>query len=219
MLDEIHQKLYQDPQDHNHYTFGKIGEHNVVIACLAFGRTGLVSATEVAMEMKLSFKSIRFGLMVGVGGGVPSEEVDIRLGDVVVSRPFMNHPGMIQYDLSKTGPSGQNVRTGSLNFPPQILLNALTAMEANSWRGQFDITKHAHALGDRLPKFTYHRGLVMIVRVKVPSQRCRFLLPYNKARSGHGIRQYVILSVRNLGRSSSPTLLRNIQVLATLKSP
>jgi nucleoside phosphorylase len=88
MLDEIHPKLYQDPQDHNHYTFGKIGEHNVVIACLPLGRTGLVSATEVAMQMRLSFKSIRFGLMVGVGGGVPSEEVDIRLGDVVVSRPL-----------------------------------------------------------------------------------------------------------------------------------
>jgi hypothetical protein len=34
-----------------------------------------------------SFESIRFGLIVGIGGGVPSRENDIRLGDVVVSKP------------------------------------------------------------------------------------------------------------------------------------
>jgi hypothetical protein len=71
----------------------------------------------------------------------------------------MNHPGVVQYDLGKTVPFGQNIRTGSLNSPPQILLNAITAMDADSWRGQLDITKHVQALCDRLPKFTYPRGL------------------------------------------------------------
>ena len=37
--------------------------------------------------MLLSFPNIRFGLLVGIGGGVPSEENDIRLGDIVVSKP------------------------------------------------------------------------------------------------------------------------------------
>ena len=36
--------------------------------------------------MLISFKNIRFGVLVGVGGGVPTEE-DVRLGDVVVSVP------------------------------------------------------------------------------------------------------------------------------------
>ena len=36
--------------------------------------------------MLSSFESIRFGLMVGIGGGIPSEKHDIRLGNVAVSK-------------------------------------------------------------------------------------------------------------------------------------
>jgi hypothetical protein len=39
------------------------------------------SAAAVAVQMKSAFQPVRFGLMVGIGGGVPSEEADIRLGD------------------------------------------------------------------------------------------------------------------------------------------
>jgi hypothetical protein len=42
-------------------------------------------AAIVANNMRRSFP-IKFGLMVGVGGGVWSKKDDIRLGDVVVSR-------------------------------------------------------------------------------------------------------------------------------------
>ena len=34
---------------------------------------------------KSFFRSIRFGLMVDIGGGVPGKGADIRLGDVVVA--------------------------------------------------------------------------------------------------------------------------------------
>jgi hypothetical protein len=37
--------------------------------------------------MLSTFKRLRFGLMVRIGGGVPSQDNDIRLGDVVVSMP------------------------------------------------------------------------------------------------------------------------------------
>lgn len=37
--------------------------------------------------MLRSFPQIRFGLMVGIGGGEPSMNADIRLGDVVVGVP------------------------------------------------------------------------------------------------------------------------------------
>ena len=43
----------------------------------------MISAAKVATQVLSSFKWLRFGLMVGIGGGVPSEENDIRLGDVV----------------------------------------------------------------------------------------------------------------------------------------
>lgn len=40
MLDEEHQDLPQDANDTNLYTLGRIGEHNVVLACLPEGQTG-----------------------------------------------------------------------------------------------------------------------------------------------------------------------------------
>jgi nucleoside phosphorylase len=79
--------LPSNPKDSNAYTLGSIGPHNVVAACLRSGVYGNNSAVEVATHMLNSFESIRFGLMVGIGGGVPSRENDIRLGDVVVSKP------------------------------------------------------------------------------------------------------------------------------------
>src|SRR6266566_1436063 len=82
LLDEEHEDIPQDPNDTNLYTLGRIGEHNIVIACLPAGQTGTNSAAVVAVQMKAKFTSIRFGLMVGIGGGVPSDESDIRLGDV-----------------------------------------------------------------------------------------------------------------------------------------
>lgn len=96
MLDEEHEHLGQDVDDANIYTLGQIGEHNIVIACLPAGQMGTNSAAAVAVQMKLAFKSIRFSLMIGIGGGVPSREPDIRLGDVVVSQPHMGRSGVVQ---------------------------------------------------------------------------------------------------------------------------
>jgi hypothetical protein len=98
MLDEEHDILHQE-DDTTIYTLGSIGEHNVVVACLPDGQTGTTSAAAVAMKMKSAFKSIRFGLIVGIGDGVPSEAADIRLGDVVISRPDKTRGGVVQYDL------------------------------------------------------------------------------------------------------------------------
>jgi hypothetical protein len=70
------------------YTLGRIGDHNVVIPCLPKGQTGLVSAAAVAVQMKSTFTSVRFGLMVGTGG-VPRSNPEIRLGDVVISQPHL----------------------------------------------------------------------------------------------------------------------------------
>ena len=60
----------------------------------------------VAVQMKSKFVSIQFGLMVGIGSGVPSAESELQLGDVVISQPYMHHGGVVQYDLGKTGAGG-----------------------------------------------------------------------------------------------------------------
>src|SRR4051794_16860392 len=87
MLDEEYEPLPQNQEDENIYTLGRIGPHHIVIACLPAGRRGPGSAAIVASQMRSSFRALRFGLLVGIGGGVPSIERDIRLGDVVVSQP------------------------------------------------------------------------------------------------------------------------------------
>jgi nucleoside phosphorylase len=69
----------------NDYTLGKVGRHDVVIAVLPDGEYGTSSAAMVARDMLQSFPNIRIGLMVGIGGGAPSQKHDIRLGDIVVS--------------------------------------------------------------------------------------------------------------------------------------
>jgi nucleoside phosphorylase len=132
MLDETHEDSYRNANANNTniYTLGCIGGHNVAIACLPYGQTGTNSATMAAAQMKFVFPLIQFSLMVGSGGGVPRADCDIRLGDVVVCRPGPSHGGVVQYDFGKTTENGFK-RTGFLNAPPALLLNAITKLEAN----------------------------------------------------------------------------------------
>jgi nucleoside phosphorylase len=152
MLDEELDTPPYDAHDTNLYTCGRIGEHNVVIACLPEGQTGTSSAATVAVQMKSTFSSTRFGLMVGIGGGVPSGEADVRLGDVVVSKPHKTHGGVVQYDSGKATPSGFE-RTGSLNTPPTVLLNAVANLRAKHMRGRGRLLQYSSKLNS-LPDFS-----------------------------------------------------------------
>jgi nucleoside phosphorylase len=152
MLDEEHTTPeHNNAHDTNIYTCGTIGKHNVVIACLPGGQIGTNSAAAVANQMKSTFTSTRFGLMVGIGGGVPSE-IDIRLGDIVVSQPHMVHGGVVQYDSGKTTPGGFQ-RTGSLNSPPEILLSAVSKVQAQHKRQRGQLSEYLLKLAKRLPEF------------------------------------------------------------------
>jgi nucleoside phosphorylase len=148
MLDEEHPNLERDPADNdeNLYALGSIGGHNIAIVCLPAGRIGNNPAAAVATQMRATFKAIRFGLMVGIGGGVPSAEADVRLGDVVVSQPHGTFAGAVQYDAGKTTPSGFE-RTGALNSPPQMLLQAVARVRANELRGRSKFHEHVSKLG------------------------------------------------------------------------
>ncbi|OQE40897.1 hypothetical protein PENCOP_c005G06057 [Penicillium coprophilum] len=130
MLEKLHHPLSQPKSDHNAYTFGSVGGHNIVIACLPSGVYGTTSAAVVLAHMLPTFPSLRFGLMVGIGGGVPSKDADIRLGDVVISMPTATSGGVVQYDYGKTLRDGCFKRTGSLNKPPQYLLTAISQMRS-----------------------------------------------------------------------------------------
>jgi nucleoside phosphorylase len=126
MLDYIHPDLPKLPNDYNTYTLGSIGKHNIVIACLPKGKYGNNPAAAVATRMVGTFPSIKVGLMVGIGGGIPP---NVRLGDVVVSTPVDKYPGVVQWDFGKAEKYGEFKRTGALNNPPSALLTALTKLE------------------------------------------------------------------------------------------
>jgi nucleoside phosphorylase len=128
MLDESHPRLKRENGDDNEYTLGRIGVHNVVIACLPAGLMGNGPAAIVAINMQRSFP-IKLGLMVGVGGGVWSKKNDIRLGDVVVGQPTGTYGGVVQWDFGKIGKDGKFQRTGLLNKPPLVLLHALQSLK------------------------------------------------------------------------------------------
>ncbi|KAL2801993.1 hypothetical protein BJX63DRAFT_441534 [Aspergillus granulosus] len=130
MLDAIHPPPTQPETDHNVYTLGSVSGHNVAIACLPSGVYGTTSAAIVLAHMLPTFLSLRFALMVGIGGGVPSKK-DIRLGDVVVSMPAEGFGGVIQYDYGKTLSDGKLHRTGSLNKPPHYLLTAMSKIRCD----------------------------------------------------------------------------------------
>ncbi|PVH99572.1 purine and uridine phosphorylase, partial [Periconia macrospinosa] len=149
MLDTKHTDLPKPPNDPNAYTLGSVGEHNVVIACLPKGKIGNNPAATVAAWMISTFPSIKFGLVVGIGGGVPPK---VRLGDVVVSTPVANFPGVVQWDSGKTKEGGDFERTGALNNPPNALLSALTKLETEHDLRGSKIPEYLEELKEKWPR-------------------------------------------------------------------
>ncbi|KAN0076279.1 hypothetical protein V8E54_006421 [Elaphomyces granulatus] len=149
MLDEEHPDLLQAENDTNTYTLGRIGQHNVVLACLPSGTTGISAAATAARDLLRSFPKVR--------RGNPGDDLgeDIRLGDVVVSSPEGNCGGVLQYDLGKT----VTVLIGSLNKPPTVLMTAVSKLRAWHLRKGNGIRGHVDSMLESNPamqqKFKY----------------------------------------------------------------
>ncbi|KAL2848393.1 hypothetical protein BJY01DRAFT_233960 [Aspergillus pseudoustus] len=122
--------------DSNHYILGEMGGHKVVAACLPDGEYGTNSAADVAANMRRTFPSIKFALLVGIGGGVPTAANDMRLGDVVVSRPTGTDPGVIQYDMGKARENGLFTPSGFLHPPPRLIMTALGKLRSDPYSSQ-----------------------------------------------------------------------------------
>lgn len=130
MLDEEHECPLSQEEDPNQYICGKMSGHNVVIAYLPHGQQGIGAAANVAVHMKRSFPSASLRLLVGIGGGVPSQAHDIRLGDVVVSMPSGTHSGVVQYDLGRETVDDFE-RKGVTDPPDPKWRNAVVAMRSD----------------------------------------------------------------------------------------
>ncbi|KAK7423653.1 hypothetical protein QQX98_000843 [Neonectria punicea] len=123
MLDEVHEDLPRPRNDSNTYTLGSIEHHNIVIACLPTAQYGTNNAANVLTHLVRTFPSIHLGLMVGIGGGVPSK-ADIRLGDIVVGTRVM------QYDMGKIVRDGQIQPTAIPKIPQQLLGTVVSTLRS-----------------------------------------------------------------------------------------
>lgn len=155
MLDEEYDPIGdQDLQDDNNYVLGRVHKHNVVLVCLPAGVMGNNPAAAVAKDLVRTFPAIRFGLMVGIGGGIPnlSKKIDIRLGDVVVSQPDNTWGGVVQYDKGKRLSKDDFKLKGHLNKPPNVLLAALQTLKATHDRKDSFMSEHIATMLEDNPK-------------------------------------------------------------------
>jgi nucleoside phosphorylase len=91
---------------------------------------GVVKAAHCAATVCQQYPNVRFALMIGIGAGIPRfPKHDIRLGDIAVSIPRDNHPGVLAYDFGKYEFNGKFNLKGSLDKPPQILISADESLE------------------------------------------------------------------------------------------
>ncbi|KAJ5641187.1 hypothetical protein N7490_005187 [Penicillium lividum] len=151
MLDERHDKpngFIQHQADTNSYTWGRVGEHNVVIASLPAGLYGTTSAATTASNLLSSLPQIRIGLLVGIGGGIarPEQGRDIRLGDIVVGQPQGTTGGVIQHDLGKAITNRKWERKDFLGLPPRVLLQALASLQAEHEMGESRVPEFLRAI-------------------------------------------------------------------------
>ncbi|PLB51310.1 purine and uridine phosphorylase [Aspergillus steynii IBT 23096] len=137
LLDEEHQALDQDESDDNNYVLGRMGTHNVAIAFPGARIYGTYGAGRAATNMLRTFLNIKFGLLVGVGGGVPkppnAEDAyqDIRLGDVVVSQPNEGHGGVLEFAMGNLN-NDENIKPMShFDKPPAHILKAVKLLRSD----------------------------------------------------------------------------------------
>lgn len=84
------------------YHLGRIAKHNVILCYIPRNENDISATVKRAEDMLRTFQGIRVAILVGIGGGVPSRQHDIRLGDIVVSAVGDETPGMLQYDYDIT---------------------------------------------------------------------------------------------------------------------
>ncbi|PSK43635.1 hypothetical protein B9Z65_7149 [Elsinoe australis] len=160
LFDIRHEKLSKPRSDPNAHYLGSSENHNIVIVCLPKGRYGQTAAATAATHMISTFPNIKFGLMVGIGGGVPPK---VRLGDVAVSVPVDQYPGVVQWDMGKAEDGGKFKRTGALNSPPTALLAAVGNLETThaieGSRTQLLLDQMAEKLPNTDKNFTSYEAL------------------------------------------------------------
>ncbi|KAJ4855375.1 ankyrin repeats (3 copies) domain-containing protein [Trichoderma breve] len=147
LLDEQHEQLPSAAKDDNSYLLGHYGTN---------------AAAQTAVHMIRTFSNIRFGLLVGVGGGAPNRPDpddpfnDLRLGDVVVGVAKGSHGGVLQYDMGKWKNDTDFPIESHLNKPPKVLSKAIELLQSEHDFGEGHMSHYIHQMALKAAKL---RGL------------------------------------------------------------
>lgn len=154
LFDASHRGIPVSRHDQNAYAFGSMCKHNVVATCLPDGEYGTNPAADVASNMKRSFPHLRICLLVGIGGGVPSQ-TDIRLGDVVVSKRHGANPGVLPYDMEKALDTGVFQINGCLDSAPRRVRSVLSEMQSDPALAKDPLSDYLQKIQDLDEQYRY----------------------------------------------------------------
>lgn len=121
--------------DPNHYTTGRVGKYNVVLALLP--NMGTIDAASAAASMRSSYRALKLALLVGVCGGVPRGEQgeEVLLGDVIISK------SVVRYDFGRQYPDRfvrKNTIGDNLGWPNKDIRNLLVWFETDHGIGELE---------------------------------------------------------------------------------
>ncbi|KAL4932433.1 nucleoside phosphorylase domain-containing protein [Aspergillus undulatus] len=136
MFNEVYGKSPRTrvPHDENSYELGQIGRNKVVMAYAPNRDPSMDTARRISAQMKATFPSIRMGVMVTIGSGIPTASEDIRLGDVVVGTPDRNFNGLIgfrQLNVQEDKNRAELTDTPAFKDYPRLLVSAARALGAD----------------------------------------------------------------------------------------
>jgi nucleoside phosphorylase len=121
-----------DKGDNNTYTFGWMGDINIVLFLLLTNGDRKLDATAAAVRLESGFPKLKLAILVGICGGVPGSvmEEDMLLGDVIIS------DGLLQHDFGKQLPGGYQIYKDTDNQPRQIpdyIMGLLKLLQTDHW--------------------------------------------------------------------------------------
>jgi hypothetical protein len=151
ILDKRHNPLPSHPYDDNVYTFDRIGDHNLIIAYLSFGVINIISAVNIARDIFYIFNSIRFDFIIDIGSGISNSGNNIRLNDIMISKPTKIFENVIQYNFRKTIQDKHFTRTDSLNRSPDILLEAVANLHTKHIMENYKLSEYLSAIIGKYP--------------------------------------------------------------------
>ncbi|KAI1453619.1 nucleoside phosphorylase domain-containing protein [Annulohypoxylon moriforme] len=114
----------------NRFIFGRIGNHSAVLAFQPeIFQPGIDNATRLGEDLVKIFTNVRVCFLVGIGGGVPNQEHDIRLGDVLVGFSDGNTSSVIQFDYERTILDNTFTIREFLPPPPTLIQEAIHELQ------------------------------------------------------------------------------------------